>query len=96
MALVITGMTASTGSDSVVTTSSSLLRLLSRYSSKATRPSPSGQACQDAHQVDPHAIGAHRPFGQPGAVEDPELFADLPAFEVHGDLRLLALLQQRV
>ena len=45
-------MTASTGSASVVTMSSSVLRLVSRYSSKRDEAEPERQAGQDAHHVD--------------------------------------------
>ena len=68
-------------------TSSSVLKLRSRYSSSATSARPKASAGDHAHQVVARPIRAERPFRQPRRVEQLELLADLAALEVGGDLR---------
>ena len=90
----MSGICASTGSDKTVVTSSCDLKLASRYSRNAASANPANNPPIDTHQVDSHTIRAERLFSRTRRVENLELLADLPPFEIGGDLRLFVFRQQ--
>ena len=59
-----------------------------------TRPTPKAEPAADAHQIERGRFGLNGRSGSARRIENLELLADLPAFEVGGDLRVLLLREQ--